>query len=101
MDDFLGTDIWRERIKETGMDKVYKTLIDIFKGQLQNIGYPEEGLRLVASDSSIDSGLPAVPVKNTKDVSLYVLLLISKHALGQRIWSSTIKIGPNGQKSLF
>jgi len=54
LDDFLGTHIWRERIQKVGNDKSYKVMIDVFKEQLQSIGYPEEGLKLAASDGSID-----------------------------------------------
>jgi three-Cys-motif partner protein len=101
LDDFLGTDKWRKRIDGLSSDKIFKVLIDVFKEQLKSIGYPEEGLRMASSDSDIYTGLPTVPVKNTKDVELYVLILASKHSLAQKIWNSVIKIGPQGQKELF
>lgn len=81
------------------MNETFRVLIDIYTKQLQSIGYKE--LKLAASDSSIYSGIPTVPVKNTKDVDLYVLSLASKHPLGQKIWDSVIKIDSTGQKSLF
>lgn len=60
-----------------------------------------DGLKLAASDGSIDSDLPTVPVTNIKKVNLYVLILASKNPLGQKIWSSIIKMSPDGQRNLF
>ena len=101
LDDFLGTDKWRKRIDGLSSDKIFKVLIDVFTEQLKSIGYPEEGLRMAPSASNVYTGLPTVPVKNTKEVELYVLILASKHSLAQKIWNSVIKIGPQGQKELF
>lgn len=101
LDDFLGTDRWRKKIDGLSSDKIFKVLIDIFKEQLKSIGYPEDGLRMASSEKDIYTGLPTVPVKNTKEVELYVLILASKHSLAQKIWNSVIKIGPQGQKELF
>lgn len=101
LDDFLGTDIWRKKINASASDNFFKILIDTFKTQLQSIGYPDEGLKLASSDKNIYTGLPTVPVRNTREVELYVLVLASKHPLGQKIWQSIIKTSPNGQKSLF
>lgn len=56
---------------------------------------------MAASDTSISSSMSALPIKNSKDVSLYVLILAAKHKLTQNIWNSVIKIGPNGQRELF
>jgi three-Cys-motif partner protein len=100
-DEFMGTNIWRDKIKNIPGTDIFRVLLDIYGGQLQSIGYPEEGLRLAASDRNIYSGLPTVPVRNTKDVELYALILASKHELGQKIWNSVIKVSPVGQKSLF
>jgi hypothetical protein len=101
LDDFLGTDKWRKEIDGLSSDKIFKVLIDIFTEQLKSIGYPEEGLRAASSDRDVHTGLPTVPVKNTKEVELYVLILASKHPLAQKIWNSVIKIDPQGQKELF
>lgn len=92
---------WRKRIDRLASDKIFKVLIDVFTKQLKSIGYPDEGLRIASSDRDIYAGLPTVPVKNTKDVELYVLILASKHSLAQKIWKSVIKIDPQGQKELF
>lgn len=101
LDDLLGTDKWRKEIDGLSSDKIFKVLIDIFTEQLKSIGYPEEGLRAASSDRDVYTGLPTVPVKNTKEVELYVLILASKHPLAQKIWNSVIKIDPKGQKELF
>lgn len=98
LDKFLGTDDWRKKIKQISGDRVYSTLIEIFKEQLKKIGYPENGLR---SEIITYNGMATVAVKNTKEVNLYVLILASKHPIGQKIWNSIIKRSPDGQKSLF
>lgn len=101
LDEFLGTDSWRQKIKDLHSEKIFRTLVDIFTEQLISVGYPNEGLKLATSEADIYAGLPAVPIRNTKNVKLYVLILASKHPLGQRIWNSVIKISPEGQKGLF
>jgi three-Cys-motif partner protein len=99
LDDFLGTTKWREKIKTGTASEEYKILIDVFKDQLKSIGYPEEGLKMASSDKNIYTGLPTVPIKNTQEGNLYVLILASKNQLGQKIWNSVINISPNGQKT--
>lgn len=101
LDRLLGTDTWRNEIKKKVGRNICGVLIEIFKKQLQTIGYPEEGLKLAASDRNVQIGLPTVSVKNTKDVNLYVLILASKHRLAQKIWSSIIRRNPDGQKEFF
>ena len=99
LDNFMGTSEWRKKVNVNRMNETFRTLIDIYAEQLKSIGYKE--LKWAPSDSTIYSGIPTVPVKNTKEVDLYVLFLASKHPLGQKIWDSVIKIDPTGQKSLF
>jgi three-Cys-motif partner protein len=99
LDKFLGTDQWRDKIKNASQNNVYQILTDIFKEQLKTVGYPEEGLKLAPSDENAFSGLPTVAVKNTKEVDLYVLILAAKNKLAQKIWNSVIKRRPDGQKS--
>lgn len=101
LDEFLGTNIWRAKIEGIPSNQIFKILIDVFKEQLKTIGYPEKGLKLVSSEKDIYAGLPTVSVRNTKDVDLYVLILASKHPLAQKIWTSIIKMNPNGQKTFF
>lgn len=101
LDNFLGTDAWREALKSAPQREIFRILVDIFKKQLQSAGYPEEGLKFAPSQKSIYTGLPTVPIKNTKEVDLYVLILASKHKLAQKIWNSVIRATPEGQKTLF
>ncbi len=101
LDEFLGTDEWRKDIDVSNESGVVEKLIKTLEKQLITIGYPQEGLRMAASDTSISSSMSAVPIKNSKDVSLYVLVLAAKHKLAQDIWNSIIRIGPNGQRELF
>tara|TARA_Y100000294_G_scaffold176787_1_gene200210 strand:- start:313 stop:1218 length:906 start_codon:yes stop_codon:yes gene_type:complete len=98
LDDFMGTSEWIKMIDAKMMGKTFRILIDLYTKQLKSIGYKE--LKLAVSDSTIYSGIPTVPIKNTKDVDLYVLILASKHSLGQKIWNSVIKIDRKGQKNL-
>ncbi len=104
LDTFLGTDTWRERIEDARKNAKrndYYVLIDVFKEQLKSIGYPEEGLKLQESERGFLEQLSTVSIKNSRNVNLYVLILASKHELGQKIWNSIIKIDPRGQRSLF
>jgi three-Cys-motif partner protein len=100
LDNFLGTPIWRERIQDFSLSHVAVTLLDIYKDQLRRIGYPEDGLRLVASQDNVIAGMPTVSVRNRTHVDLYFLILISRHPLAQAIWSSVISITPSGQTTL-
>ena len=100
LDGFLGTDSWRNEVK-TRNKPVFNVLIDIFKEQFKSIGYPEDGLRMIASDKAVFSGVPSVSIRNTKNVDLYVLILAAKHKLAQKIWNSIIRIDPDGQTHMF
>lgn len=104
LDNFLGTNVWRERIenaRKNGKYNDYYVLTDVFKEQLKSIGYPEEGLQFQESEGDLLFQLPAVAIKNTRNRNLYVLILASKHPLGQKIWNSVIKIDSKGQRNLL
>ncbi|MGA2110127.1 MAG: three-Cys-motif partner protein TcmP [Syntrophorhabdales bacterium] len=98
LDSFLGTRIWRERAKELLSGRKVKVLLDIYSEQLMRIGFQQEELTMIESENL--PALSAVSIKNPGHVELYVLILASKHPLGQRIWSSTIKRRPDGQGTL-
>lgn len=100
LDDFLGTNIWRESLVGISGKRIVKELVGFFKDQLKSIGYPEDGLRMASSDSGIDAELPTVPIKNTKERELYVLILAAKNPLAQKIWNSVITISPDGQRNI-
>ncbi|MFA5859635.1 MAG: three-Cys-motif partner protein TcmP [Elusimicrobiota bacterium] len=103
LDQFLGTNKWRNVIKNVQNSKsnIYKTLIDIFKEQLLGIGYPKEGLGIIDPYGQIDLSLSSIPVRNTKEVNMYTLILIAKHKLAQKLWNSVIKKDLYGNRSLF
>jgi len=90
LDEFLGTDKWREEIKNTPKGKVLKVLTDIFEKQLSSCGYPV-----------FSSGLRSISIKNTNKVDLYTLFLLSKHPLAHKIWNSIIKTSPRGERDLL
>ena len=97
LDDLLGTSEWRKAITGISADGTFAVLTNIFKAQLKSIGYPEEGVKM----KNIYAGLPAISVKNTKKVDLYLLILASKHPVGRKIWNSIIKARRDGQKAWF
>lgn len=70
LDEFLGTDSWRQKIKDLHRDKIFRTLADVFTEQLKSIGYPDEGLKLAATEADFYDGLPTVPIRNTRNVKL-------------------------------
>ena len=65
-----------------------------------NIGFPEEGLITRESRDNLWASLPAVSVKNTRAVELYVLILASKHPIAQIIWNNLLNVGADGQRTL-
>jgi three-Cys-motif partner protein len=101
LDEMLGTTEWRERLDELIKGKTLHTLLDIYHKQLFRAGFPEEGLKIVGSDQNVFSSLPSFPVKNTKDVELYALVLASKHPVAQKIWNSVLMVEPKGQRRLL
>jgi three-Cys-motif partner protein len=101
LDRFLGTTDWRTQKEKLIKGQMLHVLLEIYKNQLQAVGFPEEGLRIVESDGKVFETMSVVSIKNTKDVELYVLILASKHHIAQKIWNSVIKIGPQGQRSFL
>lgn len=87
LDDFLGTNEWRDKIHSLSGAKIFDILINIFKKELLKIGYV------------FDFELRAVTVKNTKNAPLYDLILVSKHRRAQQIWNTVINRNRSGQKS--
>ncbi len=87
LDDFLGTNDWRRKINSSSGAKIFDILINIYKKELQKIGYV------------FDFELRVVTVKNTKNAPLYDLILVSKHRLAQKIWNTVIQKDRVGQKS--
>jgi three-Cys-motif partner protein len=98
LDDFLGTREWRDKVLDFRKGRTLTLLLEIYKRQLMKVGFPEAGLITGDSRDNLWASLPAVSVKNTKAVELYVLILASKHPIGQKIWNNLITIDASGQK---
>jgi three-Cys-motif partner protein len=99
LDELLGTRIWRERIDDIVTKGNMLVLLEIYKEQLQNIGFPENGLRYQNYDDVTPFTVTAI--KNGTNVNLYLLMVAAKHPLAQKMWDSIIKIDTKGQRSLF
>lgn len=98
LDEFLGTAEWREFITSK---QVHKDLLNLYMKQLISIGYPQKGLKMLDLQDNIYDGMSAVPIKNTRQVNLYYLILASKHQLAQTLWNKIIQKSPNGQQFLW
>ena len=95
LDDVLGTDEWRlralarrsipELAEEEHWEEVGRPIAEIFRKQLQALGYVEVKLG------------SEIVVRNRKNVPLYYLIFASKHPLGHNLWDAIRKIGPTGQ----
>ena len=98
LNDFLGTNIWQQKYDK--FTNIYKVLIDTLIEQIKKLGYKNENIGLVNS-KNYDDTLPVAAIKNTKNVKLYELILISKHSIANNFWEKALEIGPNGQRRLF
>lgn len=87
LDDFLGTKEWRDKISSLSDGRVFDLLINIYKRKLSKIG------------CKFVFDLKPVTIKNTRNASLYDLILVSKNPLAQKIWNTVINKSPDGQKS--
>jgi len=98
LDDFLGSGEWRAKISDFKKGQTLAFLLEIYKKQLMNIGFPEDGLRTKDSHQNLWASLPAVSVRNIREVELYVLILASKHSIAQKIWDSLLDMEADGQR---
>lgn len=101
LDEFLGTDHWREKVQETSEAVFTITMLDVLYEQLKRIGFPEEGLGLINEAGEDNFGNAIATIKNSMNVPLYYLVLASKHKLAANLWQSITKTNAKGQKSLF
>ena len=83
---FLGTDRWRERVREA---RDVPHLVDVLREQLEPFGYGNAEVRYVP------------PIKSGKNVPLYHLVFLAKNPLGDKIWQSVVRVEGSGQKRLF
>lgn len=88
LDLFFGTADWRDALREP-MEQRAESLVRLYNRQLMSLGYLET------------SGGHMVPVKNSKGVTMYVLVLFSRHELGVKFWREAMSIDESGQRSLW
>jgi three-Cys-motif partner protein len=88
LDAFFGTTAWRRALKEP-RERRSRALVEIYNEQLQPLGYRDTPFEM------------AVPVKNSRGVTMYLLVLFSKHPLGVKFWGEAMSVDESGQRSLW
>jgi three-Cys-motif partner protein len=89
VDAFFGTPDWRD-VLAGSRQGLPGRLIDFYNLQLtERAGYQPGAYK------------NAVPVKNSKNVTIYDLVLFSKHPLGAKFWTEAARINELGQNSLW
>jgi three-Cys-motif partner protein len=88
LDEFFGTGKWREALKRPHHERL-DALLGLYNDKLGELGYlPSSNLR--------------VPVKNTKGVVMYDLVLFSRNKRGIDFWQKAIgRIDESGQIGLW
>lgn len=99
LDAFMGSRAWRD-VRNVPPGNIYRFFVDFFIKQLQTIGYPQDGLRYI-DNQHFDNNISAVSIKNARNATMYILVLATKHPLGQKLWTSVLKGNRHKQKSLF
>lgn len=89
LDAFFGTDEWRAALACPWWERL-EALLRLYNRQLAQFGY-------------LDSWQYRVPVKNSRGVSMYQLVMFSKHARGVDFWRKSIAHDPHpsGQTSIY
>ncbi|MEW6536205.1 MAG: three-Cys-motif partner protein TcmP [Candidatus Auribacterota bacterium] len=98
LDRFFGSRDWRGVRNLSEREKV-NFFIEFFITQLHKIGYPDKGLRWC--DQHFDESIRSVSIKNTKNATMYLLILASKHELAQKLWNSVLKSNRYNQETWF
>lgn len=88
LDAFFGTDAWRQALSRPPEEKA-GALVRLYSDQLATLGY----LPTAIEDS--------VPVKNSRGVTMYELVLFSRHPLGVKFWREAKAVNELGQRSLW
>jgi three-Cys-motif partner protein len=98
VDSFFGTKEWRSiyaRFKDHPKTGVHRELIDLYKTQLQKLGYQEVKL-------GDDAGGEEPLMRNIqRNAPLYRLIFASKSPLGVKFWHEVTRRDIYGQKRLF
>lgn len=88
LNEFFGTDAWRQALNRPSEEKA-GALIRLYNDQLATLGY----LPTAVED--------AVAVKNSRGVTMYELVLFSRHPLGVKFWREAKSVNELGQRSLW
>jgi three-Cys-motif partner protein len=89
LDAFFGTDEWRAALAAPWWERL-EALLRLYNRQLGQFGY-------------LESWQHRVPVKNSRGVAMYQLVMFSRHPRGLDFWQKSIARDPHpsGQTSLF
>lgn len=88
LDAFFGTGAWRDTLTRPMADRT-RALVDLYNEQLASLGY----LRGAAAN--------AVSVRNSREVTMYQLVLFSRHELGGKFWREAQRVNELGQRTLW
>lgn len=98
VDLFFGTNEWRniyEKYRNRTILRVHRELIDLYKSQLQKLGYLDVKLGDEAGKNE-----PLITITGRK-IPLYRLIFASKHPLGEKFWHEVTRRDVYGQRQLF
>jgi three-Cys-motif partner protein len=89
LNEFFGTEDWRAALACPWWERL-ESLLRLYNEQLAQFGY-------------LESWQYRVPVKNSRGVAMYQLVMFSKHARGVDFWRKSIAHDPHpsGQTSIF
>jgi three-Cys-motif partner protein len=85
---FFGTDRWRAALARP-IEQRAQALVELYNEQLAGLGYLPTSFEY------------AVPVKNSKGVTMYELILFSRHPLGVKFWREAMAVNELGQRTLW
>lgn len=85
---FFGTDRWRAALAQP-KERRAQALMELYNDQLADLGYLRTPME------------HAVPVKNRKGVTMYELILFSRHPLGVKFWREAMAVNELGQRTLW
>jgi three-Cys-motif partner protein len=85
---FFGTDRWRGALARP-IEQRAQALVELYNEQLATLGYRSTAFEY------------AVPVKNRQGVTMYELILFSRHPLGVKFWREAIAVNELGQRTLW
>lgn len=88
LDAFFGIDTWRDALTEP-TERRAQALVQLYNRQLAGLGYLPTSFEY------------AVPVKNSRGVTMYELVLFSRHPLGVKFWREAMSVNELGQRSLW